>query len=491
MLKFPLLCSKLENTATLLLFGVLLSLSMPGMQAIAGEESAVQAPSAPNSPEPAAEKPAPASTAAEAAKPTAAEAVKAPPSDAKPANTKPEEAAAKQPARAASEARPNRARGGSAEPGAPQAAAPPPAPAKAEAKPSDAKPGNAAAAPKPAEPKEAAKPKDLTPKPDAAQSAAIRPSTVNGFYNIHFMGAHIGDFKIYSSITTRQYSLQASADISAFFGMVSWQGVTGSYGLMTANGPVPQNYTFRYATSDKREALEIRFQQRMVQDIIINPPSHPGSRAVPITSADLQNVVDPLSAVVLLAQGRSSRMSGGDACNKRLPIFDGRVRFDLVLSPKGTRSIGNAGKLHGTAYVCRVNYVPIAGHKAGKSGDYATGNSGIEIWLVPMPEAGLLVPYYVHVPTPAGTVSMVAAKIRCRDVCWPSRARRLNEGNQSRQFIGRAKADGPYSRPFSCAARATLLVPIAPMPPEHQTNRACDYIDGKSAYERSNANGYH
>jgi hypothetical protein len=409
MLKFPLLCSKLEKTATLLLFGVLLSLSMPGMQAIAGEESTGQAPSAPNSPEPAAEKPAPASAAAEGvkpapenkaaeeAKPAAAEAAKATPADAKPADTKPEETAGG-----------SKPGAGPAEASAPQA--PPPAPAKAEAKPSDAKPGNAAAAPKPAEPKEAAKPKDLTPKPDAAQSAAIRPSTVNGLYNIHFMGAHIGDFKIHSSITTRQYSLQASADISAFFGMVSWQGATGSYGLMTANGPVPQNYTFRYATSDKREALEIRFQQRMVQDIIINPPSHPGARSVPITSADLQNVVDPLSAVVLLAQGRPTHFSGGDACNKRLPIFDGRVRFDLVLSPKGTRSIGNAGKLHGTAYVCRVNYVPIAGHKAGKSGDYATGNSGIEIWLVPMPEAGLLVPYYVHVPTPAGTVSMVAAR---------------------------------------------------------------------------------
>ena len=199
------------------------------------------------------------------------EAVKAQPSDAKPANTKPEEAAAgSRPARARRrrvppkrrplQSRPmqrramqRRSRPSLARARRRQARAQ--APAKAEAKPSDAKPGNAASAPKPAEPKEAAKPKDLTPKPDAAQSAAIRPSTVNGLYNIHFMGAHIGDFKIHSSITTRQYSLQASADISAFFGMVSWQGVTGSYGLMTANGPVPQNYTFRYATSDKREAL--------------------------------------------------------------------------------------------------------------------------------------------------------------------------------------------------------------------------------------------
>ena len=92
-----------------------------------------------------------------------------------------------------------------------------------------------------------------------------------------------------------------------------------------------------------------------------------------------------------------------------LLAHDGKLRYDLVLSPKGTHSISGVGKLRGTAYVCRVTYVPIAGHKAGKV-DYAAGNSGIEIWLVPMPEAGLLVPYYVQMPTPAGTASMVSAR---------------------------------------------------------------------------------
>jgi hypothetical protein len=194
---------------------------------------------------------------------------------------------------------------------------------------------------------------------------------------------------------------------------------------MTANGPVPQNYTFRYSTNDRREAVELRFQQRMVQDIIINPPQHPGARNVPITAAHLQNVLDPLSAVVLLSQARQSRHSG-DACNKRLPIFDGKTRYDLVLSPKGTRSIGTTGKLRGIAYVCSVRYVPLGGHRLGKQGenDYATGNTGIEVWLVPVPEAGLLVPYYVHVPTPAGTASMVTSKF---DVETPSGRHALAE----------------------------------------------------------------
>lgn len=296
---------------------------------------------------------------------------------------------------------------------------------EAESKPAPAKPAEASPPAKPAEPKQTKteKPKDLSPKPDEAGDLAVRASTVDAVYQISWLGTHVGDFRIKSAITTRQYSLQASAELSVFFGTFSWQGATTSSGLMTANGPVPQNYTFKYATNDKRESVELKFQKRMVQDILINPPQFPGARHVPITAAHLQNVVDPLSAIVLLSQ---ARLSHGEACNKRLPIFDGKIRYDLVLSPKGTRAVGTSGKLHGTAYVCSVHFVPIAGHKMGKPGEaeVASGNTGIEVWLVPVPEAGLIVPYYVHVPTPAGTASIVTAKF---DVQTPTGRHALAE----------------------------------------------------------------
>ncbi len=277
---------------------------------------------------------------------------------------------------------------------------------------------------KPAGPKElrAEKPKDLTPKAEGGDFV-VRASTIDAIYHISWLGIQIGDFRIRSSITNRQYSLQANANISVFFGSYTWQGATNSSGQMTSSGPAPSNYTFRYAVGERRETIELRFQQKMVQDITINPPSYPGSRRVPITAAHLQNVVDPASAIILLSQARSSRE---DVCNKRLPIFDGRIRYDLVLSPKGTRTIPTAGRLRGVAYVCSVRYVPVAGHKMGRPGenDIASGNTGIEVWLVPVPEAGLIVPYYVHVPTPAGTASMVTAKF---DVQTPAGRHALAE----------------------------------------------------------------
>ena len=176
----------------------------------------------------------------------------------------------------------------------------------AKSKPAPAKQAEPSKPARPAEPKETKtdKPKDLTPKTDDAGDLAVRASTVDAVYQISWLGAHIGDFRIRSSITTRQYSLQASAELSVFFGTFSWQGATTSAGLMTANGPVPQNYTFKYATNEKRESVELRFQKRMVQDILVNPPQFPGARNVPITAAHLQNVLDPLSAIVLLSQAR-------------------------------------------------------------------------------------------------------------------------------------------------------------------------------------------
>jgi hypothetical protein len=390
MAEHPMLRGKLGTRATAMLFSILLPAWLPGSVAFA--EGIAE-----NAPAPAAAAPAPENKAEESAKQPQSQPAKDASTDVKPAGAKPAEAA------------PGAGAAAKAEPGTP--ASPPAKDAGSTAKAGDAKPGETAA-PKPGDAKEAgaAKPRDLSPKRDNADLYTVKASTVRAVYHIHWLGTQIGDFKINSAITSRRYALQASADVSVFFGTVAWHGLTTSSGMMTANGPVPQNYTFRYHTDERREAIEIRFQQKMVQDIIINPPAYPGARSVPITAAHLQNVVDPLSAVVLLAQARLTRRAGEGACNKRLPIFDGKVRYDLVLSPssKGVRQIEGAGKLRGPAYVCRVNYVPIAGHKPGKN-DYATGNTGIEIWLVPVPEAGLLIPYYVHVPTPAGTASLVAA----------------------------------------------------------------------------------
>jgi len=243
-----------------------------------------------------------------------------------------------------------------------------------------------------------------------ANAAIVRPSSVDAHYHIQWLGAHIGDFKFKSSVANERYELRATADVSVFFGAVTWKGVTQSSGSLSSSGPSPATYSFQYRTGDKRENVQMRFAQRSVRDIEINPVFRPSSKRVPLTEAHLRNVVDPLSAAILVSQTGAAR-SGEQACNRRIPIFDGKLRYDLVLSYKGRQSVTPRGNIGGNAYVCRVRYVPVAGHKPSKDDDdYVTGNSGIEVWLVPMPQANLMVPYYISIPTPAGSASMIATK---------------------------------------------------------------------------------
>lgn len=162
----------------------------------------------------------------------------------------------------------------------------------------------------------------LPQEAEAAEAAPIRANAVDAHYRITWLGTHIGDFRFKSSIANQRYELRATADVSVFFGAVTWKGTTTSSGVITAAGPVPSSYSFRYRTGEKQENVEVRFQNRSVRDVSVDPPSRVSARRVPITDTHLRNVVDPLSAVILLSQTYSTR-SGEQACSRRIPIFDG------------------------------------------------------------------------------------------------------------------------------------------------------------------------
>jgi hypothetical protein len=96
-----------------------------------------------------------------------------------------------------------------------------------------------------------------------------------------------------------------------------------------------------------------------------------------------------------------------------VPIFDGKERFDLLLSYRGEMKVSEqqpSGQ-PGIAYVCRVRYLPIAGHKADSETQFMAANDSIEVALRPIPSANLLVPYHVNIPTMAGYATVVSKRV--------------------------------------------------------------------------------
>src|SRR5690606_20216201 len=97
-----------------------------------------------------------------------------------------------------------------------------------------------------------------------------------------------------------------------------------------------------------------------VKSIALVPNKPPSSEAIKVKPDNLKHVFDPISATLAISNATSA-----DACNRTIPVFDGKARFDLRLSLKGREAIkekspsGQPREL----LVCRVKYIPIAGHK--------------------------------------------------------------------------------------------------------------------------------
>ena len=124
-------------------------------------------------------------------------------------------------------------------------------------------------------------------------------------------------------------------------------------------------------------------------------------------------MLDPLSAVMALSRAApGGRVSGVNPCNRRLALFDGKQRFDLDFRFKKMAPLSEIGsKSPHVAFVCRVKYIPIAGFRMNEDMRQMQQATGIEVWIVPLADANLFIPYYVVVPLSAGTATLTVAKV--------------------------------------------------------------------------------
>lgn len=243
--------------------------------------------------------------------------------------------------------------------------------------------------------------------PQQAAAADPWPHEVQAVYKVRFNGFDVGTFEFNSTVTAQAYTLTGNAQLSALLGALSWKGETRTAGTLAANAPKPAGYTFDFNGVGKSGSIKMSFAGDNVANVSHAPPLPPQPDTVPVRDTHLKGVLDPLSAVLALARTASS---GSDPCQRKLSIFDGRQRFDLVLSFAREERIVEA-KPSGQpdmALVCRVQYVPVAGHKVNDETHHMATTSGIEIALRPVPSANLFVPHQITVPTIAGSATLTS-----------------------------------------------------------------------------------
>jgi Protein of unknown function (DUF3108) len=142
-----------------------------------------------------------------------------------------------------------------------------------------------------------------------------------------------------------------------------------------------------------------------VKDFVASDPP-PVPDRVPLTDAHRKNVIDPLTGfLVSTSDGRP----GEAACQRTLPIFDGRRRYDLKLAFKGLQTVKADRGYAGPAVVCSVTLVPIAGHRASSPlVKFLSDGRAIEMTFAPVAGTRVLAPFRIVVSNMLGNLVLQA-----------------------------------------------------------------------------------
>lgn len=242
----------------------------------------------------------------------------------------------------------------------------------------------------------------------AAAADATWPATVAAKYRLSFGGFDVGSYQFQSKSDGKTYATTGSAEVSAMFGAFTWKGGLESNGTLDAAAPHPAAYKLSYKSKSKVTSITLGFDTTGIKSIMLLPKKPPNPEAIPVKPEHLKNVFDPMSSILALTHA-----SGGDPCDRTIPIFDGKARFNLVMSAKGEQKIKEE-KPSGQPTllkICKVKYVPVAGHKPKDFVKPWVDYSGIEVALRPIPAANALVPYRITIPTSIGSAVMTAERV--------------------------------------------------------------------------------
>jgi hypothetical protein len=222
-------------------------------------------------------------------------------------------------------------------------------------------------------------------------------------YTASLAGLPIGRGAWVIDVGDDQYTAAASGMTTGILSVfASGKGTGASRGHVRSDGLSPNTYASSITSNSMTEEMRVALTNGNVKDVTITPPTPFNRDRLPLTEADKHGVIDPMSGVLTLPPGNGNSL-GPDACRRTIPMFDGRMRFDLHMSFRRMDTVRAVKGYQGPAVVCLVQFVPVAGYVPDRPAvKYLVAQRDIEVYLAPLMGTRILVPFKLTVPTPLG-----------------------------------------------------------------------------------------
>lgn len=223
-------------------------------------------------------------------------------------------------------------------------------------------------------------------------------------YSVTLAGLPLGKGTWVIDIANDQYTAVASGGTAGLLSVFSGgRGSSAVQGAISRGNLVSATYATTVTSSKKTEKIQLKFNAGVVKETTIEPSSPPHPDRIPLSEAHQRGVVDPMSAALLRVAGNGDVLSP-EACDRKLSVFDGRMRFDVQLAYKRMEQVKAEKGYQGPVVVCAAYFNPLAGYIPERTSiKYLAKQRDMEAWLAPISGTRVVVPYRIVIPTALGT----------------------------------------------------------------------------------------
>jgi hypothetical protein len=227
---------------------------------------------------------------------------------------------------------------------------------------------------------------------------------LDGRYTATLAGVPIGKGAWVIDIADDHFTAAASGMTTGLLRVfASGEGTGASQGYIINGNLLPSSYAASLTADKKTEELRILISGGTVKEYSVDPPTPPHPDRIPLAEPHKRGVTDPMTATLMRVLGTGDVITP-DACARTLPIFDGRMRYDLRLAFKRFENVKADRGYEGPVVVCAVYFTPLAGYIPDRPAiKYLIAPRDMEVWLAPIAGTRVVVPFRMVIPTPLGT----------------------------------------------------------------------------------------
>ena len=223
--------------------------------------------------------------------------------------------------------------------------------------------------------------------------------SIKGYLSGFKVGVASGKFSIDKNKISLEIRAETSGITSIFF---PWEQNIKAISNINKKSIISNFYRVdEIRDKTKKGHMELNFYDRIALVKSAEPPVINDTRREPVDEKLRINVLDPATAIIAIGYLTSIYKN----CDHKIPIFDGRRRFDLYTKEIGIENLTSSAftDSHGESLKCKISIEKIAGYSEKELKKHP--RSGF-VWLQKLPESEFMM-FPVKVQLPIGRASFM------------------------------------------------------------------------------------